>query len=68
MFQGNWTNTMRESGDQNSPRDYKIERNSSKVNVWCSVNMLQQTWQEIKYRFDMLRITYGAKVEVYYKT
>jgi hypothetical protein len=27
--------------------------------------MLQRTWQEIEYRFDVLRATNGANIEVY---
>ena len=27
--------------------------------------MLQQTWQEIEYRLDVLRVTKGAHIEMY---
>jgi hypothetical protein len=28
--------------------------------------MLQQTWAELKYRLDILRVTNGAHIEVYW--
>jgi hypothetical protein len=30
-----------------------------------TLDMLQQTWAELKYRLDILRVTNGAHIEVY---
>ena len=42
-----------------------VEQRISNAMTTIDEAMLQQTWQEIEYRLDVLRATNGAHIEVY---
>ena len=60
------SNTLSFDVDEGNPRDItNLNQRITDAIAIIDEGMLQQTWQEIEYRLDVLRATNSAHIEVY---